>query len=354
MLPYLGQVRFTRQTCELEDTGHLLGTVTHELGHVLGFGTIWEEAELLREPSLPDPANRGADTHFSGPLALAAFDRAGGSAYRGNKVPVENDHEYGSGTQDGHWRESVMDTELMTGLLDLGREPLSRITIESFADLGYEVDLSQADSYRVRDAQRRAAGAPEGLHLVDDIDRRPIRAVDAMAAWLASACRRRGWSWRHRTFGPSGLPEDAGGARLSGCGRGCDRLRAGPLGSTGGHIAAVCSRVGAFASRSHSRGPRGQLRPDARGRCSRLYVAPAVRRRAFDVAGRSAEAPGFGAASTPLQGSADLDMRRVGAHAAGDPASVADDAPAYLCWRPPSVAGAACYCGSGRRPTVRA
>ena len=181
MLPYLGQVRFdAADLAELEDTGHLLGTVTHELGHVLGFGTIWDRAELLREPSLPDPANRGADTHFSGPLARAAFDRAGGSAYRGNKVPVESDHEYGSGTQDGHWRESVMDTELMTGLLNPGRgEPLSRITIESFADLGYEVDLSQADSYRVPDAQRRAraAGEPEGLHLVDDIDRRPIRSV---------------------------------------------------------------------------------------------------------------------------------------------------------------------------------
>ena len=45
---------------------------------------------------------------------------------------------------------------------------------------------------------------------------------------------------------------------------------------------------------------------------------------------RSAEAPRFGAASTPLHGSADVDLRRVGAHAAGDPASVADDAPGVL------------------------
>ena len=179
LLPYLGGLRFdAADLADLEDGGHLLDIVTHELGHVLGFGTLWDLAELLQEPSLPDPTNRGADTHFSGPLAVRAFDRAGGASYRGKKVPVENDHEYGSGTQDGHWRESVMDTELMTGLLDLGGEPLSRITIESLADLGYEVDLSQADSYRLPEARRRADEEPASLHLLNDIDRRPIRAVD--------------------------------------------------------------------------------------------------------------------------------------------------------------------------------
>ena len=41
-----------------------------------------------RNPSIPDKPN--ADTHFDGPLAIAAFDAAGGAGYAHGKVPVEN------------------------------------------------------------------------------------------------------------------------------------------------------------------------------------------------------------------------------------------------------------------------
>ena len=62
--------------------------VAHELGHVLGFGTIWDHYDLLRNPSVPDDPD--ADTHFSGALTVAAFDAAGGAGYVGGaKVPVE-------------------------------------------------------------------------------------------------------------------------------------------------------------------------------------------------------------------------------------------------------------------------
>ena len=114
-------------------------TVLHELGHTLGFGTSWEE-DLLMEPSwdnLPD-----TDTHFSGPLAVQAFDAAGGDSYPGKKVPVSGEGD------DGHWRPSVFGNELMVYDVDLNLPaPLSAITIQSLADLGYEVDVSQADPY---------------------------------------------------------------------------------------------------------------------------------------------------------------------------------------------------------------
>ena len=35
----------------------------------------------------------------------------------------------------------------MTGWLNAGANPLSRVTAASLADLGYQVDLSAADSY---------------------------------------------------------------------------------------------------------------------------------------------------------------------------------------------------------------
>ncbi len=40
----------------------------------------------------------------------------------------------------------------MTGFLDDGANPISRMTIGAFADLGYSVDYAQADTYRLPSA----------------------------------------------------------------------------------------------------------------------------------------------------------------------------------------------------------
>lgn len=104
----------------------------HEIAHALGFGTKWEENGLLRN---------GADPHFNGPLAISAFDSAGGEDYEGAKVPVSVDL--------GHWRYPVFRNEIMG---PGGGIALSAITVQSFADLGYGVDVTQADSYTLPDA----------------------------------------------------------------------------------------------------------------------------------------------------------------------------------------------------------
>ena len=45
----------------------------------------------------------------------------------------------GAGTADSHWRESVLSNELMTGFLDAGvANPITRLTVAQFADLGYQ------------------------------------------------------------------------------------------------------------------------------------------------------------------------------------------------------------------------
>ena len=147
-IPVLGSMELDQADLEkLEQDGDMLEVVLHEMGHVLGIGTIWSSdlAGLLVNPSLP--SSPGADTHFSGPLAIAAFDAAGGVSYTGgSKVPVENNAEEGS--SDGHWRETELETELMTPILDVAMSnPLSAITIQSLADVGYGVDVSQADAF---------------------------------------------------------------------------------------------------------------------------------------------------------------------------------------------------------------
>ena len=144
-LPVWGVIKVNQdKISQLEAEGGLVDVMVHEMGHVLGLGTMWEQKELLRNPSVGNP---GADTHFIGARARAAFDAAGGTSYVGAKVPVENSTG-NEGSDDGHWRESVFRTELMSPSYESGAvKPVSAITAESFRDLGYGVDVSAADAY---------------------------------------------------------------------------------------------------------------------------------------------------------------------------------------------------------------
>jgi Leishmanolysin len=57
------------------------------------------------------------------------------------------ERDYGGGTACGHWDEECMGNELMTGFLGPSTSPLSRITVGTLQDLGYQVDYSKADAF---------------------------------------------------------------------------------------------------------------------------------------------------------------------------------------------------------------
>jgi len=109
--------------------------VTHEMMHVLGFGSLW---------------NYGANPlvsnfQYTGSNALAAYNaQFGGNA---TYIPVENDG--GSGTAGAHWDEQALTNELMTGYINNDGIPttttdnyLSKFSVMSLADLGYPVVYS--------------------------------------------------------------------------------------------------------------------------------------------------------------------------------------------------------------------
>ena len=148
----------------------------HEMGHVLGFGTLWTGIPSI--PSLPvllpsPAASSGAgNPQLVGALSLIEYLAMGGPA-GSTTVPVENCG--GGGTINGHWKEGVtagpagsgFGTELMTGYLSAPggqRNPFSRLSIAVMGDLGYTVDLSQADAYTLNSQQCPAPLliAPEG------------------------------------------------------------------------------------------------------------------------------------------------------------------------------------------------
>ncbi len=175
----------------MESRGVLPSVVTHELAHVLGFGTVWPAHDRLRNPSIPDKPN--ADTHFDGPLTIAAFDGAGGAGYGGGKVPVENSGVRGSA--DGHWRQSVFQDEMMTPFLTGGTQPMSAITLESLYEIGYEINLSEAESFGLSRAGLAGMAMPRGpvIYLGNDIARIPMMGLDQKTGRVVKVIYPEGW-----------------------------------------------------------------------------------------------------------------------------------------------------------------
>ena len=108
------------------------------MGHVLGVGTLWNVAPFGFDRTLS--AGPASNPYFTGKKANVFWNAEGGTL----ELPIEN--MGGPGTAGGHWRESTLNNELMTGFLNLGENPLSRITAGSMKDLGYGA-ASVGESY---------------------------------------------------------------------------------------------------------------------------------------------------------------------------------------------------------------
>ncbi len=178
-LPIIGTMHFdVADVTNLEAQGSLSSVILHEMGHVIGIGSYWAFKGLLQNPSA---ANSQLDTYFSGANGIAGFNDIGGATYTGGqKVPVENSG--GSGTINVHWRESVLQNELMTGFLNPGSNPLSMLTVSSLVDLGYTVDTTQADAFSLALSLRGPVfdlGSPGTVSLGNDGYAGPMWTVDS-------------------------------------------------------------------------------------------------------------------------------------------------------------------------------
>lgn len=106
--------------------------VLHEIGHVLGIGSLWADHGL------------SSGSQYFGGYGVATYRELSGNGAAGS-VPLETTG--GSGTAGVHWSEATFGNELMTGFISGNSNPLSRLTISSLRDLGYTVNYAAADFY---------------------------------------------------------------------------------------------------------------------------------------------------------------------------------------------------------------
>jgi len=128
--------------------GVLVDLLTHEMGHILGIGTLWDTSHLtgtIWTPGMFAAGLGGTDPRFIGEKARVASASLGFTADSTQGVPIENTG--GAGTRDGHWRATVFGRELMTGTLHNNGNPISLVTVEALADFGYGVSPSGADDF---------------------------------------------------------------------------------------------------------------------------------------------------------------------------------------------------------------
>ena len=194
-LPFIGIVSVdTADLGALETDRELKAVIIHEMAHVLGFGTLWDYFGFLENPSI-DPMTdlevTGQETYFDGTEAITKFNPLDTSdSYVDTQVPVENDTtKYDAGSLDGHWRESVFCTELMTPSIGPGlTNPVSAVTLGSLEDIGYLLDYTAAESYTLPTNCEggmglvRGQGIPRTIDLGNDIWDGPIKQVDIPAA----------------------------------------------------------------------------------------------------------------------------------------------------------------------------
>ncbi|MEW4488083.1 right-handed parallel beta-helix repeat-containing protein [Thalassoglobus sp. JC818] len=170
-LPFQGIMQFdTADLAEREAAGQLDEIILHEMGHVLGIGTIWNNLGLVSGSGTNDP-------RFTGTNSIDAYNALFGLTE--TSVPLENIG--GAGTVESHWRESVFDNELMTGYLnDEVPNPLSVLTIQSLADIGYVVDANVADTYPSPAVLAAVTGGSASVEADDEIVMRPDSVVADM------------------------------------------------------------------------------------------------------------------------------------------------------------------------------
>ncbi len=150
-LPSHGDMEFdSSDVASMFANGTWTNVILHEMGHILGVGTLWTTLGLKNSPT----------GDYIGANALREYRTLSGNAFA-SSIPVE--HDFGSGTANAHWDEDRFNAELMTGFIEPSGVPMpiSRMTVGTLQDIGYAVNYAAADFYAL-------PGGPSGSTVTGD------------------------------------------------------------------------------------------------------------------------------------------------------------------------------------------
>ena len=147
-LPLLGTVSLNILTWASLSDRKLDDLIQHEVGHVLGLGTIWQRG--MFSPLVMGDSS-AADPIFVGPNALAAFTRLGQSGrFAGRTVPLQLNVR-------GHWRGDAFLGELMAPTLVSSAQPTSAVTVAALRDLGWLIEPEAYEEFTLPETVLSAA-----------------------------------------------------------------------------------------------------------------------------------------------------------------------------------------------------
>ena len=142
----------------LAGSGNLQEVITHEMLHVVGLGTFWDNRNLIINSGAPGAA-------YTGAAGIAGCRAVGGTSTCTSSVPVEDcvgippANNCGDGQREAHWKETTFGSELMTPYLNNFTNSLSVMSIRSLEDLNYTVNPAAADAYTIAVGSFSAGGS---------------------------------------------------------------------------------------------------------------------------------------------------------------------------------------------------
>lgn len=159
--PYKGTIRVDVNDMRrmLEDRPRFKDTIVHEIGHVLGLGTLFE----------PLVDSSGGAPVYTGVYGRSAYADLLDAGQPPAGVPLQA--EVLNTTQAFHWDEFALPKEIMSTQLDQpgGAGPggminvISTVSAGALKDLGYDVDMRQASKTAASRQRAQFRGTPTHL-----------------------------------------------------------------------------------------------------------------------------------------------------------------------------------------------
>jgi hypothetical protein len=164
-LPYEGTIKINRKYVDVgkrvDEPARVKDSIVHELGHILGVGTVFDQKRLAK------PLGK-SEFVFVGDVAMRAYAQLLGPDPADNErgpqevplVPAP-----GASTPAYHWNEKGFKFEIMSEMLDAETaatrtfefNAISVVTVGALKDIGYEVDFRNAEPFELQKSHEESA-----------------------------------------------------------------------------------------------------------------------------------------------------------------------------------------------------